>query len=137
MQVGHSAHPVDTTAGPAPVLVVDDDPQIRALIQDVLEDAGLTVETAADGRQAVQPGADRRPAAAILDLTLPVLSGEAVAAWLQDVYGAGFPIVVLTADDRGAERAVNLGAIAYLHKPFLLDDLIKAAQLAVKLKRPD
>jgi two-component system, OmpR family, KDP operon response regulator KdpE len=106
------------------VLVVDDDPQIRQTIQWCLEDEGITVETAGDGRQAVDQAIASRPSLIILDMGLPRLSGEEVADALLDHYGDSRPpIVVLTAAGHAAEKARRCAAVAHLPKPFELDDL--------------
>ena len=64
---------------PGPILVVEDDPRMCRLIRCVLELAGFAVETAADGWHALALADHRRPAAVVLDLTLPRLEGEDVA----------------------------------------------------------
>ena len=106
------------------ILIVDDDPQIRETIQWCLEDEGLAIETAGDGRQAIDRAVESRPALIILDMGLPILSGEEVADALLEHYGdARPPIVVLTAAGHAAEKARRCGAVAYLPKPFELDAL--------------
>jgi DNA-binding response OmpR family regulator len=111
-----------------PILVVDDDPQLRHVIQLALEDEGLAVETAADGRQALDQATRRRPRLVILDMGLPLLDGAGFAAELRAIYGDGVPIVVVTADGHVAEKAHRVGARAHLAKPFELDDLAAAVQ---------
>jgi CheY-like chemotaxis protein len=82
---------------PAPVvLVVDDDPHVRASLRWALEDEGLAVETAADGREAVERAAARPPTLVLLDLTLPVLDSYAAARALRAGHGAGLPILAIT-----------------------------------------
>jgi PleD family two-component response regulator len=71
----------------APILVVEDDPHLRQIIRDVLEDEGLVIETAADGRQALQRAATQRPALVVLDMTLPVLDGAGVVVGLRAAFG--------------------------------------------------
>jgi CheY-like chemotaxis protein len=113
-------------AGPAPILVVEDDPRMRQFIQWALEDEGLPVEVAADGRQAVELGTRTRPALVVLDIGLPVLDGYGVAAALRRAYGADLAILTVTADGRAAEKARRVGAFAHLAKPFDVDDLLAA-----------
>ena len=83
------------------------------------------VETAADGQQALERVAVARPALIVLDMGLPILSGEGFALELRARYPEPPPIVVLTADGRAAEKAERVGATAYLHKPFDVDDLTR------------
>ncbi len=119
-------------AAPNPVLVVDDAPQLRQLIQWALEDEGLPVVTAGDGREALERAVRRLPAVVVLDMGLPLLSGEGVVAGLREVYGETVPVIVITADGRAAEKARRVGARAYLHKPFEIDDLITAVLGALR-----
>jgi CheY-like chemotaxis protein len=116
---------VSGASDPTPlVLVVDDDPDMLRVIQGVLEDEGLAVTTASDGGLAVAMAAERAPDLAVLDVTLPVLSGLQVAARLRDLLGPAFPLIAITADGRASEKARQLGAYAGLHKPFELSDLV-------------
>jgi DNA-binding response OmpR family regulator len=114
--------------GDAPILVVDDDPQLRYLIRWALEEDGLVVETAADGHQALEQATRRRPRLVILDMGLPLLSGREVAARLQAIYGDGVPIMIITADGHVVDKARRVGARRYLAKPFELDELRGAVQ---------
>jgi DNA-binding response OmpR family regulator len=105
------------------ILVVDDDPSLRQLIQWTLEDEGWAVDTAADGRQALDRAARERPRLVVLDMGLPLVDGFGVAAGLHALYGDAVPIVVITADGQAAAKAARVGARAHLAKPFELDDL--------------
>lgn len=105
------------------VLVVDDDPEIRDLVRWLLEDEGWTVETAADGRAALDQATRARPALIVLDMGLPIMNGEEVARRLHDVYANPPPIVVVSADGHAGERAARIGAASFLHKPFNVDEL--------------
>jgi DNA-binding response OmpR family regulator len=109
-----------------PVLVVDDDPVVRGMIHQALEDEGLMVVTADDGSRALEEATRVRPWLVILDVSLPVLGGEAVAAALRQIMADdGVRIMAITADGRPAEKARALGAFAYLAKPFDIDELIE------------
>lgn len=105
------------------VLVVDDDPDMRLAMHEVLIDEGLDVEVAADGREALDRARTRRPALVILDITLPVLDGFTVADELRLRFGL-VPILAVTADGRAAYKARRVGAYAYLRKPFELETLV-------------
>jgi DNA-binding response OmpR family regulator len=60
-----------------PILVVDDDPEVCCyMIRWALEEEGLLVDTAADGRQALEQATRRRPRLVILDMSLPLLDGD-------------------------------------------------------------
>jgi CheY-like chemotaxis protein len=129
--MGDPTKPAAGDQGEAPILVVDDDPEIRQMIQWALEDEGWTVETAADGRQALDQATRSRPSLVVLDMGLPLLDGDGVAAGLRVAYGAAIPIVVVTADGRAAEKADRVGARAHLAKPFEIEALCDAVRRAL------
>lgn len=106
------------------VLVVEDDQQIREVIQWVLEDEGLSVELAGDGEQAIELASRSRPSLVVLDMNLPRLSGEEVARRIHDLYGDTVPIMIVTADGHAPAKAQRAGAFAFLRKPFDLAALI-------------
>lgn len=118
--------------GDSRVLVVDDDPDIREAVRWLLEDEGLAVETAADGLQAVERAMRDRPALVVLDMGLPLLSGEEVAAALRAHFREPPPIIVITAAGSVAEKAQRIGAFAYVSKPFDLDELVRTVSAALK-----
>jgi two-component system response regulator MprA len=113
------------------ILVVDDDPEIRDVVRWLLEDEGWTVETASDGRDALDRATRARPALIVLDMGLPIMSGEEVARRLHDVYVDPPPIIVVSADGRAGEKAARIGAASYLHKPFDVDALARLVRLAL------
>ena len=108
--------------------MVDDDPQLRYMIRWALEEEGLVVETAADGHQALEQATRRRPRLVILDMGLPLLSGDELAAELRAIYADGVPVVVISADGHVVDKARRVGARRYLAKPFELDELRAAVQ---------
>jgi two-component system response regulator MprA len=108
-----------------PILVIEDDAQFRETLRSVLEDEGWPVETAGDGQQALDQSARLRPALVVLDWGLPDIDSQVVATSLRTMHGGDIPILLITADGRPAEKARQMGAFAYLHKPFELDDLIE------------
>jgi CheY-like chemotaxis protein len=108
------------------VLVVDDDPDLLRVMKGVLEDEGLTVTTAVDGGQALSIIDRQPPDLIVLDVTLPVVGGQQVAARVHATRGESFPILAITADGRAAVKARLMGAYTYLRKPFELADLVSA-----------
>ena len=126
----------NTTASNEPsmeqvVLIVEDDTDLRQTIQWTLEDEGLVVETAADGQEALNRAAQRKPTLVVLDMGLPIIDGNGVAAGLHASYGNSVSILTMTADGRAAEKAKRIGAIGYISKPFDLDTLIDAVKQAL------
>jgi DNA-binding response OmpR family regulator len=114
-----------------PILVVDDDPAVCHMIRWALEEEGWVVETAADGRQALKEATRQRPRLVILDMGLPLLNGEQLAAALRALYSDGVPLLLITADGHVVEKARRVGARAYLAKPFELDELCATVQRVV------
>ncbi|WP_344526690.1 response regulator transcription factor [Streptomyces albiaxialis] len=119
---------------PTKVLVVDDDPEVRAAVADGLAVEGYAVRAAADGQSALTLVARWEPDALVLDVRMPVLDGLAVCRRLRAL-GDRTPILVLTALDAVSERVDGLdaGADDYLVKPFALDEL--TARLRALLRR--
>ncbi|MGF1430021.1 response regulator transcription factor [Kitasatospora sp. LaBMicrA B282] len=116
------------------VLVVDDDPEVRAAVEDGLAIEGYRVRGAGDGLAALTEVAGWQPDAMVLDLLMPVLDGLAVCRRLRAL-GDRIPILVLTARDSVSDRVDGLdaGADDYLVKPFALDEL--TARLRALLRR--
>jgi DNA-binding response OmpR family regulator len=112
----------------APVLVLDDDPNVRHMIRWALEDDGFSVLLARDGLEGLDHARKQRPRLVVLDIGLPRLSGDGFAAELRGVYGTSVPILVFTADGRAQEKARRVGAFDFLEKPFKIDDLVAAVR---------
>jgi CheY-like chemotaxis protein len=110
------------------VLVIDDDPQVRAWIRDVLEMEGLRVASAASGARALELAKRQTPSVAIVDVTLRVMDGAAVSEALRTQLGPGFPIVLISADAGVRAKAAHVKAAACLQKPFTVEQLIGAVQ---------
>ena len=117
------------------ILVVDDDPEVRQLIYDVLDDEGYEVDTAADGWEALAKATRRRPSLLVLDLTLPRLSGPELAAQLARLHDRPVPVLVISGDGLAGSKARALGAFGYLHKPFEIEQLL--ALVARGLQAPE
>jgi DNA-binding response OmpR family regulator len=113
------------------VLVVDDDASVRRSVRWILEDEGLAVESAGDGREALSSARRRRPSLVLLDMSLPTASGEQVAAGLHALYGSGVPIIVITALGQIEARSRRVGALDYLLRPFEVEALLAAVRRAL------
>jgi two-component system, OmpR family, response regulator VicR len=105
-------------SGPQRILVVDDEPNIREVVELYLRRAGYAVEVAADGEQALAAIRQQLPELVVLDLMLPKRSGEEIARILRNEYG--IPIIMLTAKGAEADEiaGLELGADDYVSKPF-------------------
>lgn len=111
------------------ILVVDDDPSMRELLQLALETHGFRVDVAVTGPKALTLAKRHRPTLALLDLEMSPLNGEAVAAGLRALYSTrDVPLVVISGHPLVEERARLIGAAAYLAKPVELPDLLFTVQ---------
>jgi two-component system OmpR family response regulator len=107
------------------VLVVEDEPKMARLIKRGLETAGLAVDVAPDGEEALWRAPSAAYDAIVLDRMLPGIDGAEVARRLR-AGGVGAPILMLTALGEVADRVGGLdaGADDYLVKPFSFDELL-------------
>jgi CheY-like chemotaxis protein len=112
---------------PRPVLVVDDDPDIRETLRFVLEEAGYPVYSAENGQDALQVLADSEPLPGLilLDLMMPIMSGDEMLRALRAVRAlAQIPVTIVTAS--GAPMPPL--ATGMLKKPVDLDALMRIVQ---------
>lgn len=125
--------------GKAPrILVVDDDPELRALLQRFLAEHGFQVRVA-DGGRAMDVGLQREPADLIvLDLMMPGEDGLTILRRLRE-RGEGVPIIMLTARGDPVDRVLGLemGADDYLGKPFLPRELVARIHALLRRLSPD
>jgi two-component system, OmpR family, response regulator MprA len=107
------------------VLVVDDDPPLRRMLERTLVAEGFDVTLAADGGAALVAAERSAPDVIVLDVAMPVLDGLAVCRRLRGK-GLPTPILMLTARDAVPDRVAGLevGADDYLVKPFAVQELI-------------
>ena len=112
------------------VLVVDDDPDIREQVAEILADEGYDVITAANGREALERLRDGgRPALILMDLLMPVMDGWALRAELErDPRTREIPVVLLSGQGNAREEATRLDAHACLVKPVPYPTLLGTVQ---------
>jgi AmiR/NasT family two-component response regulator len=114
------------------VVVAEDETLIRLDIVEMLQDAGYEVVAEADnGQRAVELAREHRPDLVLMDVKMPVLDGITAAEQIASDRIA--PVVLLTAFSQRelVERAREAGAMAYVVKPFTVDDLVPAIEIAI------
>ncbi len=117
------------------VLVVDDDPGVRMISREVLENAGYLVREAADGHAAIEEARGFRPDLMLLDVMMPDLDGFATAKrFRSEPAGAMTPVIFVSARGQTADkvRAFKLGADDYLVKPFDAAELVARVEKALE-----
>jgi two-component system, OmpR family, KDP operon response regulator KdpE len=122
------------------VLVVDDDPAMRRTLSINLRARDYEVETAGDGRSALQVVEERMPDVVLLDLGLPDLDGIAVLTRLRSF--TQVPVIVVSARTESDDKveALDLGADDFITKPFSIEELlarVRAASRRAGREEPD
>ena len=114
------------------VLVVDDEPEIRTLLMDVLIDDGYAVRSAVDGVAAVKSFVESRPDLILLDVDMPRLRGIETLLVIREL-SPETPVIMISgkADEAEARRALALGAFDYITKPFDLAYLRQVIEAAL------
>lgn len=123
------------------ILVVDDEPDIRSLVQEILEDEGYEVAVAADGDAARRERRARRPDLVLLDIWMPDVDGiSLLKEWSEADEGLPFPVIMMSGHGtvETAVEATRLGAYDFIEKPLSLAKLLVTIERALeadKLKR--
>jgi CheY-like chemotaxis protein len=110
------------------ILLVEDEPTIRDVVQELFQCEGLVVTAVVDGREAVAWAERNRPSLVVLDIDLPYLDVVAVATRLRARYGALLPIVIFSADHGAHARTRHLKPCGLVRKPFEADTLLAAVR---------
>ena len=109
-----------TTTAPAPkrrILIVDDDPLLRQFLTEVIANAGYDPVTAASGEEALVMVQKGEPDLALLDITMPGMSGLELAGRLKEATTVPFMFLSAIDDSESARQAAAHGAVGYLVKP--------------------
>lgn len=118
------------------LLVVDDSPSVRRVVSTTLKNAGWDVLTARDGVEAIEVVSQRVPVGILLDIEMPRMDGYELMAALrgQPMY-QGIPLIVLTsrAATKHQQRALQLGADAYVVKPYQDEQLLATINELVRV----
>ena len=121
-------NPLDATR--VRIVVAEDEALIRMDLVEMLGEAGYdVVAQASDGAQAIELVKEQRPDLAILDVKMPILDGISAA---EEII-ATCPVLMLTAFSQRelVDRARDAGVMAYVLKPFTINDLVPAIEIAI------
>jgi diguanylate cyclase (GGDEF)-like protein len=132
-----AAHTTTTAVVPI-ILVADDEPVNRELIQRLLEREGYQVLTARDGGEAVALALASLPDLVILDVMMPEMDGLDACRLLKETESTrDIPVIFLSARDETEMKVsgLELGADDYISKPFEAEELIARVHVAIRLKR--
>ena len=128
-----AVNPVTTIKPSGRILVVEDDPAVQKALRRLFETEGYAVETQADGRAALESFQTSAPAAVVLDLRLPKVSGRDVCKEIKAI-SPSLPIVVLSAASDVSDKVLllELGADDYVTKPFSPRELLARVRAALR-----
>ena len=113
--------------GHRPILLVEDDFDVRDALLEILESEGCPVVGAGNGQEALnQMRMGPSPCLILLDLMMPVMDGwQFRAEQMRDPTLAIIPVVLMSADARVDQEAATMGAATYLRKPLEIGDLLE------------
>jgi two-component system, chemotaxis family, chemotaxis protein CheY len=113
--------------------VVDDDPDILEALSEILEAEGFEIRRARNGKEALDRLEPDPPQLILLDLMMPVMDGwEFAQRMRQRPSVSSIPLIVLSADRNVGSKAVDIGAVGHLAKPFELNDLLDMVRRALE-----
>jgi FixJ family two-component response regulator len=123
-------------SGVPTVFIIDDDRGMRQAVQDLVESVGLRAESFATGQEFLNKKRTSDPSCLVLDVRLPQMSGLDFQRKLTE-FGMHIPIIFITAhgDIPMSVKALKLGAVDFLTKPFRDQDLLDAIQQALQRDR--
>jgi CheY-like chemotaxis protein len=111
------------------VLIVEDHPDLREMLAVLLETEGFAVQTAENGAEALQRLHEAVPALILLDLMMPIMTGDEFRRrQLEDPRFRDVPVICMTAAHDGLARAERLRPLAFFQKPVDFDRLIGAVR---------
>src|SRR5512141_3156737 len=115
------------------ILVVEDDPAVQKALRRLFETEGYAVETQSDGKSALESFRALAPAAVVLDLRLPKVSGRDVCKEIKSI-APSVPVVVLSAASDVSDKVLllELGADDYVTKPFSPRELLARVRAALR-----
>lgn len=117
------------------ILIVEDDKDLQESLKELFVEAGYFVKTASDGVEALRQIGNNEFDLVILDLGLPVMSGESVCLEVRRKFPE-MRIIILTARDTTPDiiSGLNLGADDYITKPFVVDELLARVKARLRFR---
>jgi DNA-binding response OmpR family regulator len=118
------------------ILVVDDEPEVRQVMEQFLIERGYEVRTAENGRQGLEALDTFAPDVVLLDMHMPEMDGLETLRHLT-ARAPGLPVIMVTVNDdvQTTSRLLQLGAVDYLPKPFDLEYLDQAITIQLSARR--
>ncbi len=122
------------------ILIVDDEPKMRILLEETLEkleDKGVELLTADNGKDALEIIMTKKPELVILDVKMPGMSGLEVCNTVKNVLGMkDIYVLMLTANTQEVDkqRGIDVGADIYITKPFDPKEIIKKAAKVLEIE---
>lgn len=110
------------------ILVVDDEPDLAETIAEALSLAGHTVRIAGNGAEAVQRYSETKYDLGFVDIRMPVMNGVDCFFAVRERYPDAKIVLMTGFKEPAVEKALAAGALALLHKPFRMEDVIKLAR---------
>lgn len=119
------------------ILIIDDEPQIRKLLEITLDSNGYKVGLASNGKEGIIMAANHPPELIILDLGLPDQSGHEVLKQLRQWYNKSIIILSVQHDEENIVNALDHGATDYLSKPFRTAELLARIRASIRRNYSD
>lgn len=118
-----------TTKNKARILIVDDEPELRILLSQVLENVGYEMKEAADGEEAIELLKKEKYDLTLLDIQMPILDGIKVLKYIKD-HSLPTKAIMLTgyADLKHAMEAKEYGAKDFIGKPYKIEDIVATVE---------
>jgi len=110
------------------ILVVDDDPDLADSIAEALRLAGHEVSVAGNGAEAVKLFAEMKYDLSFVDVRMPVMNGVECFFAVRERYPDAKIVLMTGFKEPAMEKALSAGALALLHKPFRMEEIIKIAR---------
>ena len=116
------------------ILLVDDEPDIRQLVQEILEDEGYSVQVAKDGESARLLYAQQKPDLVLLDIWMPDTDGITLLKQWSEEGALKCPVVIMSGHGsvETAVEATRLGAFDFIEKPLSLTQLLRTVESALE-----